>query len=308
MANDPMKPTYTEGAFQRFDSPSFEAFAQVLHDFQIAAARVRQNLSRYDGADYIWRGQRDSSFDLRASAMRLVTPVEAHELEELDLQTFVQAASALGLAVPDKESVTTAPGFDERDVGTNYERLPARWKATALARHFGVPTTLLDWSQSAHVALGHAVWSAIEFLATCRDADSPSRETTPRIALWQLDPSAVDLPYVEIVWNSDPSNPRERSQRGVYTQVAPNNEFLRGDILDIAKAKIDPRSYLRCFTFPGSHVLMAYQWLLGNNVSPGTAYGGYEGAARDVLTERHLRMVRRRYPWIWEETLNGGGP
>lgn len=309
--NDPT--VVTKGVYARYDFRTFKEFiGGVLQPYQYETADARKHLAAEHlpnhSSGFMWRGQRDAGWGLVAAAHRLGNnPIDATRFEEMDLKNFIRSCIDLGLQIPDEKMVETVDGFHAGMIVFNQDRLSERSKVVALAQHYGVPTTFLDWSQSSTIALGHAVWSAIAFMATDMGASQRGKVPTTcdevsRIALWNLDPDSR-WTGMRVVENADPHNTRQRQQRGMYTQHVPMTEDEiaklsdappdNGDLVELAKVHPTSPYRLRCFTFPGSELLLAYEWLRTQDVTHGNAYGGYEGAGKQVNTNRDLRVISK---------------
>lgn len=122
------KPRWTESnivnGFTEIEFSSWKYF----HDY------VRQEMLSY--SHYIWRGQRDSAWNLESSLDRLLhgkSPSVRNELAKRHLEKFKYAARGRRGAHPARID-------DENE-----------W--WALGQHHGLATPLLDWTESPFVAL-----------------------------------------------------------------------------------------------------------------------------------------------------------
>lgn len=103
-----------------------------------------------DGCDFpVFRGHADQIWNLEPSLMRLKEDLEEDEYERLESALY----------------------FDFVTYSARYSRLSSSWEVLFEMRHHGLPTRLLDWSESFAMAL---------FFALADDAPSPT--------IWMLNP------------------------------------------------------------------------------------------------------------------------
>lgn len=135
----------------------------------------------------LWfRGTRKASYDLVPSLYRHPSVTEANELIELEWALL-------------SDFRHRAPPFSDRLPTEHLELL-------FLMQHFGVPTRLLDWTESPFVALFFALENA-------REAGAPDHDA----AVWILDPVAL---------NSLAADQREGSNQ-IYGAYAPELEAYK---------------------------------------------------------------------------------
>jgi len=289
--------------------------SSVIEQIALATAKeVIEALSptgRYFGDDHpdsswIFRGHSSSEFKLLPASLRPENIDELHQLagsprEILDLrntnigQAYAEAAilahfyellDRQGASVPEgitgiADQIRSFPdGLKEMATDESQRVLPdyktlVNVPLLALARHYQLPTRLLDWSRDAFIA---AYFTLDRRRALVRDFDGHA-------VVW-----AVKVPpdshlalgsenQIFVVRAPRSSNPNLHAQNGVFTYHKPFNPELRGDI---DRRPLDeifenhsrlPLGSIRCFQFPREvvpelMVLLAKHGISGSRLFP----------------------------------------
>lgn len=170
---------------------------KYFHDY------VRQEMLDY--SHFVWRGQRDAGWKLESSLDRILNsklPSHRPSLAQSHLHSFNQA-------VRGRRGSNPAPLADENE-----------W--WALGQHHGLATPLLDWTESAFVALYFAF-------------EKDLKPTSGRRAVWALGgitktsseiaqahaaaKSAGKAPTLDFIRPQQNDNPRLVSQAGLFTRA-----------------------------------------------------------------------------------------
>jgi hypothetical protein len=167
---------------------SWATFCKWLKGYFQEGARRRQQL--------IFRGQRDASWKLRPTLDRLYSFGSDEERNQFTGKLIDEFRRELMHVEP-------------RDVELEGSAMDL------LARHQGLPSLLMDWTESPYIAAFFA-------FAGCTDQDKH------QVAIWQLDRAKLgDAPALEII--DDPSmlrfNQRAIRQRGVFIRLGTGAAF-----------------------------------------------------------------------------------
>jgi hypothetical protein len=166
------------------------------------------------------------------------------------------------------------PGFRSADVDGDKNATNAWW---ALARHHGLVTPLLDWTESPYIAAFFALMSHHESVNPSLTTDLAGGQTFTdgKVAVWDLSCPDEKKGEFEIIRSGSDVNHRQRAQRGVFTR-------LTHDV------HVDLESYLRFrglghllarFEIPAQEVNKALVDLSLMNVTHATMKPDLDGAA-----------------------------
>lgn len=185
---------------RKFEFTTWAKFKDALQQYALRDLNRRSQV--------LFRGQSDSRWSLKATLDRrrnFASDQDRLEFFALLLREFRR--EAIGL---------TGAGFD----------FPVGDALELLARHHGLPSTLIDWTESPYIAAFFAF-------------DSESNPTSDKVAIWMLDRAKVDsVPPDPIDILDDREllrfNVRAIEQRGVFTRIlsiSDSLENLLGDAL-----------------------------------------------------------------------------
>lgn len=284
---------------------------QLLDLLSVRSSRFSKS-HRYD---WVFRGQADSSWDLRPPAFRNAERLLCHvdrPWDEWDNMTqmtaeadtltrFVHEADQSGLSLPgDLQEIFArlhephwAHGVATRDVVFEW---PSRtvWPVVALAQHYGIATRFLDWTRS---ALSACYFAASDVLASSRTGElaiwafSTAMANADSASEWRTDRKRVVIataPYA--------SNPNLRAQEGVHLALmiqnpnmsAPADRDDIGEFLSEIDDTTRPHGHpaLLKFTLPATHAANLLWHLAKEGVSAARLFPGYAGSARAALESR----------------------
>jgi len=255
---------------------SFSALADTLSvqadkcdtwiEFKAWATRCRE-----DHDVMIYRGHGNSSFRLQTT----LTRAGRNRLERYcaeTLQTFRSHAEAL-----------LGKRFNLND-GEDYSTI------IGLAQHHGLPTPLLDWTESPYIAAFFAFSDAIEAAGTRADASHVRVYGATRAFLEVSSPSSVMLPWVKpyVCSLSIPprDNPRLYAQQGRF--MVTNYPDAEGLICALeARAQ---EKFLVAADIPIRCASQALEDLAFMGLTAGTMFPGLDGVCRMM---RHAMIFKR---------------
>jgi hypothetical protein len=281
---------------------------------------------------WVFRGHSDADHPLTPSALRherilqyFLQDALPHDTEGLQIEAEIRAAVAFflranrdGLSIPG-DSTPLRRWIDQykaHDLRQSIEGGRIAWPPDevlpllAICQHFGLPTRLLDWSNSAAVA---AYFAAADVALAEPAADTGDA----RIAVWALSLQLVNLrQLVDVSRNENPllfvtvptaTNANLHAQKGLFTLFRParvdpattvDRSPLDAKLLNTAKDAGKPVAgppTMYKFTLPkrlAGELLFA---LAKEQVDASSLFPGYGGVVRGLLEERAWkRPVRSR--------------
>lgn len=148
-----------------------------------------------------------------------------------------------------------------------------------MAQHYGIPTRLLDWTDSPFVAAYFAFSTAIS--------------SASKVAIWGLDTEHE-------IWHSDIGvniqkeflvyNERQKNQRGCFTVLnAPQSSV--DEFVEVASLSRKGGDALVKMIIPALEYKQAMSELDAMNISASTIMGGIEGCALSALWETELKYL-----------------
>jgi hypothetical protein len=260
-----------------------------------------------EGSAWIYRGQGNADWELKARAMREneafkpfgIEGDSSHWSPRLPLllemlARFRQGLEETGLAIPARSPRVLSEEFN----GTTFGADPPReaWPLMALAQHHGLPTPLLDWSKRASVAAYFAASSAL---------DPRVRATTSHVAVWCLDTGKhvgrdddffrAKSGHLQIYVAPGGTNPNLRAQAGIFTYVLGEGDpSIEGYVADLdAKGIATPM--LHRVTLPVTEAGKLLRLLSNDGINGASMFPGADGVVRAM---REQAQWDRRPPSI----------
>jgi hypothetical protein len=140
-----------------------------------------------------------------------------------------------------------------------------------LARHHGLPSALMDWTESPYIAAFFAAQGAL-------------RSEAKAVAIWALNLGLLSAKAeIEPIRDREDLwfNPRALSQRGVFLRIEAEDGSAEG-ALDEALTKM---------VLPASECTMALQDLEAMNITARNLFRDLDGAARTAITRFQLERA-----------------
>jgi FRG domain len=154
----------------------------------------------------------------------------------------------------------------------------------AIAQHYGLPTRLLDWSESPYVA---AFFAFVDVVLLRLNPDS--------VVVWALDTTNYcwEGYGARIVSVASPrSNVRLRNQEGKFTILETLDSCLE-DFVGKTKVTKAGGIPLRRFFIPGGDTISALAELDAMGINPSRAYSDLQGYAMAARVQQQLRVLSR---------------
>jgi hypothetical protein len=283
----------------RIDFDKAERFLDALSPYGSFRGESR------DGA-FAFRGQRDASWSLLPSVLRIPVPGSIRDQigDELEyLVRFATIADRHGLAIPEDSQRLRRLLVPLISPDENGWWPPSDlWSIMALAQHHGVPTRLLDWSWDPYVA----AYFAAEGVMRALDQSGAGRFARKRLGIWafavhavrgrsfsptghEVESGAADSIKLEIVQAPAFGNPNLHAQKGFFTlereRVPPEGELVRRLPYVPLDKRLHDIASLKLLTLPHSQAPRLLRFLGYAGVSAASIFPGFDGVVR-ALNER----------------------
>jgi hypothetical protein len=214
--------------------------------------------------EFLFRGQRDANWQLEPSYDRWFDGTGFDEEERIAL--------AKELITEFARTVTSLDG-----------QLPGCAEETqlhALAQHYGLPTRLLDWSESPYIAAYFAF------------ADALGEQSTGSVAVWALNTRSFAWEEdrgVKLVTAACASNVRLRNQEGRFTWLRSVARCIEDHLASLPTQGAQP---LYQFRIPAAQARYALTDLDIMGINPTRLFGDLQGCA----VHAKLSCIQRRLP------------
>lgn len=242
---------------QRTNCPTWSEFKDLL-------AREIYSGGPLARGDFLFRGHGSSDWQLAPSFDRAFVEFEGAQRDQLEdelIRTF-------------KKECEPDPRYREL--------LASEIETLALAQHHGLPTRLLDWTESPYVAAFFA------FQGHFQDSMF-GRRLGENVAIWVLNPKSYvwsERRGVQLVSPPSWDNERLRRQSGWFTLSRTPFRNLE----DYVRQFKDADNALRAIVIPSKEATLAIPDLDLMGINHASLFSDLEGRARSAVTKTLLRI------------------
>lgn len=258
----------------------------------------------------VYRGQSDSRWELIPSVLRNSKRNQLMKIFKSDstadfqvfneliiLNKFVEYCDNLGIKIPNDSVKFRNENLDTENID-KYLLKPDLWpneelfELMAMAQHYGVPTRLLDWTESSYIALYFAVSSALERYINL--LDNNENIENEKIAIWVLNLELKNLYDLKVLKVPRSSTINLSAQKGLFT-VHPHNGDRDGKFIVEGLEKIFlslPETPLLKITLPITEIIEAYSFCEKIGINSTTLFPntqGIEKGIKDTLNIWYLK-------------------